>query len=494
MTPPAGSSESRHRCLAQAPVRPDGGYVLYWMIAYRRTRWNPALDRAAAWCRALGKPLLVFEPLRAGYPWACDRFHRFVIQGMADNRRRCADAGVVYLPYVEPRPGAGKGWLSALARDACAVVTDDHPGSFYPHMLASAAEQLGALGVRLEAVDGNGLLPVAAAGKIFSRAFDFRRYLQKHLLPHLLTLPAADPLVGLRQYGIATVAETILQGWQGPAPEDLLEPGGLSTLPIDHQVGPVDVPGGERAAAAALEEFVDERLETYAERRNHPDADASSNLSPYLHFGHLSSHQVFARVAERQGWTPDLVSPSTQGKREGWWGMGEAAEAFLDQLVTWRELGFNRAAREPKWAEYQTLPPWARATLEKHGGDPRRHLYSLEEFQQAITHDPLWNAAQRQLVAEGRIHNYLRMLWGKKILEWTRTARDALRILLYLNDKYALDGRDPNSVSGVTWCLGRYDRAWGPERPVFGTVRYMSSENTARKVRVKKYLERYGPS
>jgi deoxyribodipyrimidine photo-lyase len=474
-------------------VHPDGAYVLYWMIAGRRSRWNFALDRAAVWCRELGKPLLVFEPLRAGYPWACDRFHTFLLQGMVDNRRACADAGVVYWPYVEPEPGAGRGLLPALSRDACAVVTDDHPGFFYPAMLGSAAKQLGDRGVLLEAVDGNGLLPLGTADKIFARAFDFRRHLQKHLLPHLMARPTADPLGGLKPYGLATVAEAIPDRWPGPAPEDLLEPGRLADLPIDHTVGAVALPGGERAAAAALEGFVGERLEAYAEQRNHPDADAGSNLSPYLHFGHLSPHQVFARVAEHQGWTPDLVAPSTKGKREGWWGMGVSAEAFLDQLITWREIGFNRAAREPDCAQYATLPPWALATLEKHSDDPRRYRYSLAQFEQARTHDPLWNAAQRQLVGEGRIHTYLRMLWGKKILEWTPAPQDALHIMLHLNDKYALDGRDPNSVSGITWCLGRADRAWGPERPVFGTVRTMSSENTARKVHGKAYLARYGP-
>jgi len=472
-------------------VRPDGAYVLYWMIASRRTGWNFALDRAAAWCRELGRPLLVFEPLRAGYPWASDRLHRFLLQGMVDNRRRCSDAGVVYLPYVEPLPDAGKGLLAGLAGDACVAVTDDHPGFFYPPMLRRAATQLEDLGVRLEAVDGNGLLPVGAADRIFTRAFDFRRHLQKHLLPHLQVLPAAKPLSGLKQHGFATVAETVLERWPCPAPEDLLEPGGLAELPIDHRVGAAGLAGGQEAADEALRRFVEERLDAYVEQRNHPDLDGCSNLSPYLHFGHISAQQVFVQVAAHEDWTPDQASPPAKGKRAGWWGVGEAAEAFLDQLITWRELGFNRAARQPECAEYQTLPPWARATLEKHTADPRRTVYDLEEFEGALTHDPLWNAAQRQLLTEGRMHNYLRMLWGKKILEWTPTPQDALRIMLHLNDKYALDGRDPNSVSGITWCLGRYDRAWGPERPIFGKVRYMSSENTARKVRVRNYLERY---
>lgn len=167
------------------------------------------------------------------------------------------------------------------------------------------------------------------------------------------------------------------------------------------------------------------------------------------------------------------------------------AEAFLDQLVTWRELGFNMCARCDDYERFESLPPWARRTLEQHAGDPRPYEYELSEFERAATHDELWNAAQRQLVREGQIHNYLRMLWGKKILHWSSTPEEALQVMLHLNNKYALDGRDPNSYSGVFWVLGRYDRAWGPERPVFGKVRYMSSKNTARKLKVKGYMARY---
>jgi deoxyribodipyrimidine photo-lyase len=166
------------------------------------------------------------------------------------------------------------------------------------------------------------------------------------------------------------------------------------------------------------------------------------------------------------------------------------AEAFLDQLVTWRELGFNMTFRREDYARYESLPQWARETLAQHQEDPRPHLYSLEEFQEARTHDPIWNAAQRQLLEEGVIHNYLRMLWGKKILEWSPSPRDALEVMLQLNDGLALDGRDPNSYSGIFWCLGRYDRGW-PERPVFGKVRSMSSRATRRKVKLDRYLERF---
>jgi deoxyribodipyrimidine photo-lyase len=174
--------------------------------------------------------------------------------------------------------------------------------------------------------------------------------------------------------------------------------------------------------------------------------------------------------------------------------MSRAAEAFCDQLVTWRELGFNFCARREDHLSYGSLPEWARRTLEAHAGDVRAPRYTREQLEQAATGDPLWNAAQRQLVREGRIHTYLRMLWGKKILEWSASPPEALETLIALNDRWALDGRDPNSDSGIGWVLGRYDRPWAPERPIFGTVRYMSSANTARKYRVRGYLERYGPT
>lgn len=171
--------------------------------------------------------------------------------------------------------------------------------------------------------------------------------------------------------------------------------------------------------------------------------------------------------------------------------MGPGAEAFLDQLVTWRELGFNMCMLGTGWDRYESLPGWALKTLEAHGNDSRPSLYKLEDFEAAETHDVLWNAAQRQLISEGRIQNYLRMLWGKKILEWSPSPRTALEVMVELNNKYALDGRDPNSYSGIFWVLGRYDRAWGPERPIFGKIRYMSSESTARKFHLKKYISKY---
>jgi len=481
----------RIRKANDALPRPNGDYVLYWMIANRRLRYNFALDRALEHAEAFRKPLLIFEALRVDYPWASDRIHRFVLDGMADNARLCASYGVTYFPYVEPRHNADKGLLATLAEDACAVVTDDFPCFFLPRMVASAAKRLSVL---LEAVDSNGLLPIHATERVAPRAFDFRRYLQRELPKHLTQFPEAEPLRHRTLPAPARLSKRVLAKWP-KASEDLLSGSGdgLKALPIDHDVKPASCRGGSETALPRMKEFLDKRFRRYAEDRNDPDHHATSGLSPYLHFGHLSAHEVFARIAQKEKWRPEKLSLRATGSREGWWNMSSDAEAFLDQLATWRELGYNFAAHRPDYHLYESLPEWARKTLQKHARDEREYVYSLEEFEAAATHDPLWNAAQTQLVREGVIHNYLRMLWGKKIIEWARTAPEALQIMIHLNNKYGLDGRDPNSYSGIFWVMGRYDRPWGPERPIFGTVRYMSSANTMRKVSVENYLRKYDP-
>lgn len=481
--------EIRIRQCNQRPVRPGGDLVLYWMIAARRTHDNFALDRAIERARELGKPLVVLEALRCEHRWASDRNHAFVLDGMADNAARFADTPVRYHAYVEPERGAGKGLVEALADRACAVITDDYPGFFLPRMIAAASRVVPVL---MEAVDSNGLYPIAATDRVFTTAASFRRHLHKEIAPHLGTFPRRDPLRQLRLPALRSMPRAITGRW--PAARGALlgaSHAGLGDLPIDHRVAATELRGGSSAARARLRRFIDRGLPRYLDARNQPGQDVASGLSPYLHFGHISAHHVFTRVMKRDDWSPADLAEKPTGKRHGWWGASETVEAFVDELITWREIGYNMAAKVAGYDRYESLPPWSRATLEEHWHDPRDHQYSIDDFEHARTHDALWNAAQRQLVGEGRIHNYLRMLWGKKILEWTPDPRRALAVLIELNNKYALDGRDPNSYSGIFWCLGRYDRAWGPERSVYGKVRYMSSANTARKVDVKGYIARW---
>lgn len=481
---------ARVRTLNDRVPDPNGAHVLYWMTSARRTTFNFALERAVEWACELGRGLVVLEALRCDYEWASDRFHRFVLDGMADNALDARGReGLAWYPFVEPNPGAGKGLLAELAATAAVVVTDDYPTFFIPDMLSAAADRVT---VRFEAVDSNGLAPMRGTPRSFPSAYTFRRYLQKSLPDYLGQTPETDPLERLKGIAAPVIPVSILDRW--PSADSALSEGGpdLASLPLDHSVGPVGLRGGTRAAGLRLQEFLRYRLSEYADERNHPDEDAASGLSPYLHFGHISVHEILVRLAEREEWTPAFEDRPTNGKRTGWWGMSPSAEAFVDQVVTWRELGFNMAANRPDHREYESLPEWARETLEAHAGDARPSLYNLEELQAAATHDELWNAAQRQLLGEGIIHNYLRMLWGKKILEWTAGPREAAAVMIELNNRFAIDGRDPNSYSGIYWCLGRYDRPWGPERPVFGKIRYMTSRNTARKLRLKEYLERYG--
>lgn len=488
---PAAVPEVRIHAANDRPLRADGDYVLYWMIAQRRAKANFALQRAVELARELGRPLLVLEGLRCGYRWASDRHHAFVLQGMADNVADFAAAGVSYVPYVEPTPGAGKGLLAALGERACAVVTDDYPCFFLPRMVAAAA---GTLPVRLEAVDGNGLLPLRVGDRVFGRAFDFRRFLQKALPAHLGDFPLGDPLRGYDR-GAAELPRGVAKKW--PAASSALlaaEAKALAALPIDHAVPVAPQRGGAVAAGATLRQFLTTRLPRYGEERSEPDADCASGLSPYLHYGHVGVHQVFAGLAKQEGWTREHIK-ATQGGQRGWLGMSETAESFVDELLTWRELGFNYTWQRDDYEDFESLPDWAKKTLEKHAADPREHLYTLEQFAASKTHDAVWNAAQTQLRETGVMQNYLRMLWGKKVLEWTPKPADAMAILIELNNRYALDGRDPNSYTGISWVLGRYDRPWAPEREVYGVIRYMSSGNTVKKLRMKQYLARWsGPA
>ena len=427
--------QNRITPLNDAPLR-DRQYVLYWMIANRRANYNFALQRAADLARELKKPLLVYEPLQQDYQWHCDRFHQFVIDGMHENARRFKEAGVGYVADLDPTQGFLK-----IVKHACAVVTDDYPCFFLPRVVRAAAKKLD---VQLEMVDSNGLFPMRATDRLFKTAASFRRFLDKREPD---PAPLADPLKKLPR----------MDRNEPPRVE-------LVKLPINHAIKPTGLEGGTHAAEQVLATFRRWREARYEDERNVPDEEVTSGLSPYLHFGHISAHQV-----------------------------AEACESpeFLDQLRVWREIGFNMCALREDYDQYESLPEWAQKTLGEHASDQREFIYSLEEFDAAETHDELWNAAQRQLVREGRIHNYMRMVWGKKILQWSESPREALKILIELNNKYALDGRDPNSYSGIFWIFGRYDRAWGPERKIFGKIRYMSCENTYRKTRVREYVEKF---
>jgi deoxyribodipyrimidine photo-lyase len=477
---------ARVRVLNQRPLNPGGEYVLYWMLAARRTRWNFALQRAVEHCIELDRPLVILEALDVDYPWASDRLHRFVLDGMAASAAACTRSPALYYPYVEPATGHGRGLLQQLSQRACIVVTDHYPAFLIPRLTKAAAKVSAA---RLEAIDSNGLIPLSAHGRAFTSARSFRAFVQRELRPHLREFPEEHPLRSLPRRPAPQLDPAILRRWP-PAAALLDRASSLERLPIDHGVPPARTIGGEAAARRRLSRFLTSQLPRYAAEHNHPDADCTSRLSPYLHFGHVSAHEVFSSLMTAERWTTRRLAARGGGAREGWWGVGESANLFLDQLTVWRELAFNGCEWVPGYTGYESLPQWARETMAAHAADPRRR-YDFGALDAASTHDAVWNAAQRQLRVEGWFHGYLRMLWGKKLFEWAPDGPAALEWMEALMNRYSLDGRDPVSYASFTWVLGRYDRPW-PRRPVFGTLRCMSSESAKRKLRMKEFLAKYG--
>ena len=463
--------------------------MLYWMQINRRLHFNYALEYAASRANELEKPLLILEAVRAEYPWGSERTHHFLLEGMAEHQHELARRGVTYYPFLEDQPGHGKGLLRLLAGKSCLVVSDEYPAYIIPEHNAAFAKQSQ---VPFYTVDSNGILPLNLTDKAPSSAFNFRRILQNNFVRFFSEPPVPDPLDNLKVATPAVIPTSALQTYPHAGWRLVDRNCFINRLPLDHNIGKLDIGGTRSAGLQRMKEFVHHELNYYAERRSHPDEDGTSRLSPWLHFGKISVHEVVSEVFECMpaGWSFRQLE-DCKGKRNGFFRADESVEGFLDELITWRETGFHFCHHRPDYDQYEALPEWAKQTLHDHLPDERDYIYSYEELASAQTHDELWNAAQNQLRREGRIHNYMRMLWGKKVLEWTPDPQTALQYLIDLNNWYAIDGRDPNSYSGIFWIFGRFDRAWGPERPIFGKVRYMTSNSARNKVRLKSYLEKY---
>lgn len=471
-------------------VKENGDYVLYWMQINRRFHYNFALEYAVAWANKLDKPLLIYEGLNIDYPWASDRIHTFMMEGMKENLEYATDQDLNYFSYVEPKSEAGKGLFYRLAENACCVISDEYPVFIIRKHNDRVADRID---VPYTTIDSNGIIPLGVTEKDPYSAYLFRKIMQKHFIEAFSNPPQKDPLDELKNTSKVNLSKDFLNAYPSATEDYENIADTVSQLEIDHSVRAVDASGTRAAALGKLGSFVAHGLFDYDEKRNHPDEKKTSGLSPWLHFGKISEHEIVDTVLKHQpeDWSLDDITPNG-GKNSGFFNGDPNIEGFLDEVITWREVGFHFAHHRPDYDEFDSLPDWVKKTMDEHRDDEREHVYSLEEFEQSKTHDELWNAAQTQLREEGIIHNYLRMLWGKKVIEWTPDYRTALDYLIELNNKYALDGRDPNSYSGIFWCLGRFDRAW-QEREVFGKLRYMTSDSTRKKVRMKEYLATYGP-
>ncbi len=478
-------NQNRVRHVNERDFNTDGKYVLYWMHLYRRFEYNHSFNYALACAKHLKKTLVVYEGLKLDYPWASRRLHTFILQGMQDNQRTAKKLGLNYWPFVETPDDSGRGLLRKLAADAAIVVTDDFPAFIIPEQTVALAKKTD---TPVVAIDGNCIVPLCLLGEATTGAAPLRRRI------HRAFADAWKHRAGWRPQIASDYKVEIEPPFELWNVDDV--PSFVESLPLDETVPPVEqTHGGTTEARKRLDAFLDHKLSHYADDRSPPvppEDSPESGLSPYLHFGHISIEELVEKTLGALGdWSLDDLSEDSLGKREGFYCGDANVNGFLDEAITWRDVGFQWHWHRRKDTESleKSLPEWALKTLRDHADDEREFTYSLEEWENGETHDDLWNAAQKELVARGRIQNYMRMVWGKKVVEWSATIEEAYTTLEHLNNKYAIDGRNPNSYTGILWCFGLFDRAWGPERKVFGKVRYMSSENTAKKFKLGSYLE-----
>ena len=447
---------SRVTQLNESKANTKGRYVLYWMQMFKRASHNYALNFAIQMANERQLPLVVYEGLKFYYPWASDRIHTFILEGVAEKQAEFSERGIRYIFYLQRNERDPRNTVAKLAREAALLVTDDYPCFIIPEHNGRIAR----LKLPVYAVDANGMVPMSALPKEEYAAYTIRPKINRLLpdLPRTIVTPHLDvqkPTLDVE------CPETIVSAANIP---DL-----VSQCDIDHTVKPSDrYHGGTTTGRKRLTHFVRNILPHYDKTRNDPSVDGASRLSPYLHFGFLSIQEVVAAVEHAKAPKP-------------------AKDAFLEEAIVRRELSFNLTRHNPHYDSLKSLPPWALKTMRDHANDPRPELLDAERIEAADTYDELWNAAQRELLYTGHLHNYVRMLWGKRVIEWQRSYEMAFELLVHLNNKYALDGRDPNSYAGILWCFGKHDRPWF-EREIFGTIRYMTSRSMAKKFNARRYM------
>ena len=443
----------RIKVLNDLPVDCDGQYVLYWMQQSQRESLNPALEYAARCANKLGLPVVVVFGLDATYPDANRRHFAFMLEGLAETADRVQQRGAGFVIRFGSPPDVA----AEVADDAALVVCDR---GYLRHQRQWRKELCTMIDKRIVQVEGDVVVPVeTASDKQEWAARTIRRKVNDHRDAFVRTVSRTR--LGKRAGRLNLPSDVAPSDWQAA----------LEQLDIDRDVQPVDrFPPGPDAARAQLTRFIRDGLVGYASARNDPSNPKASEMSPYLHFGQISPVEIAHKVQRSE-------KPSDADK-----------EAFLEELIVRRELACNFVYFTPDYDSYQCLPDWARQTLAKHRSDERPVRYTRGELEAAETDDPYWNAAMREMRHTGYMHNYMRMYWGKKILEWTNTPEYAYSTALYLNNRYFLDGRDPNSYANIGWLFGLHDRAWA-ERSIFGKVRYMSASGLERKFDVDKYVE-----
>ena len=444
--------EERVQHLNEEDVR-EGDYVLYWMQSSQRAEHNHALEYAVQRANGLGQRLLVVFGLTDDYPEANLRHYAFMLEGLKDVEEALRGRGIKFVV----RRGSPDEVALGAGEEASLIVTDRgymRPQRRWRERVAKEA------GCPLTQVETDVVVPVElASGKQEHAARTLRPKIGEYLEDFLVALRPTK----LEKQSLDMRADGI----------DLSDIGKvLDEMDLDRSVGPVShlYRGGTSEAKKIFRRFLKENLKTYVGHRNQPQTDDVSHMSKYLHYGHVSPIWLALEARGASAKEDDVAS-------------------FVEELVVRRELSMNFVFYNPDYDSYSNLPGWAKETLEEHAKDEREYTYTREELESAETHDEYWNAAMREMVHTGYMHNYMRMYWGKKILEWSSSPEYAYGTTLYLNNKYFVDGRDPNSFANVAWVFGQHDRGW-TERPVFGKVRYMSASGLERKAKPDRYVEK----
>ncbi len=450
------------RILVRRPGSPrtPARSVVYWMQRSQRALDNPALETAIAVANTLGLPVVVYFQVISNYPNANLRHYHFMQQGLVDLASALAARNIGFVLRRAPEAS-----LEAFLEEAEAAILigDENPcrePERWRQVLASR------LRIPFWTVDADVVAPSALFNKAYVLLHHFRPHLHRALpdwLQPITPLTPTHPWAPWKPFPTWDPNQDITTGF----------------TKLDRSIGPVDTfTGGTTAALARLREFTTTQLRTYDPQRNHPEVRGTSQMSPWLHFGHISPLTIALEVQRAA-----LRGSVTQA----------IADKYLDELIGWRELAVLFVRHNPNYDNWECAEPWAKKTLLAHAGDPRPWLYTLPQLEHAQTHDELWNAAQREMVTTGWMHNYMRMYWAKKILEWSANPATAFDWAVTLNDRYQLDGRDPNGYSGIAWAIvGKHDRPWF-DKPVFGLVRPMSGERAAQKFDARQYIRQHPP-
>ena len=425
---------------------------------FKRVTHNHALKFAIEQANERNLPLVVYEGLKFYYPWANDRIHTFILEGVEEKREAFAKLGIRYVFYLQKDKRSPKQTVKKIARNAALIVTDDFPCFIIPDHNAAIVEKAN---VPVYAVDSNGIIPMSKFEKEEYAAYTIRPKVKKILDGYF---------VAFKEEKIKNKKPDL----EVDCPETLVDAENITELvaecDIDHSVKPSPIyKGGTKNGRKRLKKFITEILPDYDETRNKPEIDGTSRLSSYLHFGFLSALEIALAVKESD-------APKA------------SKDAYLEEIIVRRELSYNFTRHNAKYDSLESLPDWVQTTMREHVDDKRPVIFSLEKLEKGETYDELWNATQREMLLTGEIHNYVRMLWGKLVIEWTKNYEEAFAILEHLNNKYCLDGRNPNSYAGILWCFGKHDRAW-QEREIFGKIRFMTSASTGKKFDSKKYIE-----